>query len=52
MGKEPTYINDYLIGSKPLNIPHHSKNNTIGTATSILTLLESDLDQLSELFKD
>jgi hypothetical protein len=52
MGKHPTYINDLIPGSLPLSIPHHSEDVKIGTARSILLVLENDLDQLSDIYTD
>lgn len=50
-GSEPTWISDLLPNSRPLSIPHHSKNLKRGTATNILDQLERDLVELEAMYE-
>lgn len=49
IGKEPTYLNEHLPNSKPLSIPSHPGNISIGTISNILDYLEKDLFDIEEI---
>lgn len=49
-GKHPTYVSSILQNSRPITIPHHSKNLKKWTANSILDQLEQDLFTLEQMF--
>jgi len=51
MGKEPTYLSDYLPFSTPLSIPNHPGNMSIGTAGNILAILEQDLFEIEDMLE-
>ena len=47
-GKEPTYVSELLLNSKPLSIPNHPVGVYKFTAGKILDALEQDLFYLEE----
>jgi hypothetical protein len=47
-GKEPTYVSDYFPYLRPVSIPNHPGNISVGTAGNILSFLEQDLFEWDE----
>jgi hypothetical protein len=49
-GNEPTWVSEELRGSYPISIPSHTTDLNKFTARNILNQLESDLDELEEIY--
>jgi len=47
-GKEPTYVSDVLLQSRPISIPDHPGALSKGTAMNILDQLEGDIFEIEE----